>query len=82
LIITGVFASAAAFLIQTFAQQRLSPVRTVVIISMEPVFAALFGYWLAGDRLTGIQIVGAVVMVGAVLLAEVSSAVLAARDCG
>jgi len=79
LIVTGVLASAAAFLIQTHVQQRLSPVRTAVIISMEPVFAALFGYWLAGDRLGWVQIAGAVVMVGAVLLAEISSAVLAAR---
>ena len=82
LIVTGVLATAAAFLIQTFVQQRLSPVRTVVIISMEPVFAALFGSWLAGDRLTWIQIVGAVLMVGVVLLVEVGSAVLSARDRG
>jgi hypothetical protein len=39
----------------------------------------LSGYWLAGDRLTAVQITGAVVMIGAVLLAEVSSAVLATR---
>ncbi len=71
LLITGVLATAAGFYVQTFVQQRLSAVQTAAIIVTEPLFAALFGYWLAGDRLTSLQIVGAVLMVGAVSVAEV-----------
>ena len=74
LLITGVLASAVGFLVQTYVQQRLSAARTGIIISTEPVFAALFGYWLHHDRLTVIQILGAVLMVGAVLMAEIKGA--------
>lgn len=38
---TALFASAAAFWMQTAAQAVLSPTRTAVILTMEPVFAAL-----------------------------------------
>jgi len=44
LIATGLVASAGAFWVQTFVQQRLSTARTAVILTMEPVFATLFGY--------------------------------------
>ena len=45
------FASALGFLVQTWAQQRTSATQTAVTFALEPVWAALFGYWLAGDRL-------------------------------
>jgi drug/metabolite transporter (DMT)-like permease len=51
LVVTGVFASALAFLVQTWAQRRTSATRVAVVFAMEPVFAGLFGYLLAGDRL-------------------------------
>jgi drug/metabolite transporter (DMT)-like permease len=35
-------------------KQRIFAARTAVILTMEPVFAALFGYWLAGDRLVAV----------------------------
>jgi len=80
LLITGVLATAVAFIVQTRVQQRLPAVRTAVIISTEPVFAALFGFLLAGDRLTAVQILGAVLMVGAIVLAEVRAALLAGEN--
>jgi drug/metabolite transporter (DMT)-like permease len=73
--ITGVLASALAFYVQTYVQARLSAVRTGIIITMEPLFAAAFGYALAGDRLTALQIVGAVVMIGAMMMGQLLPAV-------
>src|SRR5919112_2734192 len=55
LLVTGLLASAGAFYVQTFVQQRLPASRTAVILTMEPVFATFFGYWLAGDRLVPVQ---------------------------
>jgi drug/metabolite transporter (DMT)-like permease len=40
LLVTGVFASALGFLVQTWAQQRTSATRTALAFTMEPVFAA------------------------------------------
>ena len=51
LLVTGIFASALAFLVQTWAQRRTTATQTAVVFTLEPVWAALFGYWLAGDRL-------------------------------
>jgi drug/metabolite transporter (DMT)-like permease len=71
LLVTGLLASAGAFLVQTTVQQHIPAARTAIILTMEPVFAALFGYWLAGDRLVAIQILGALMILSALVIGEV-----------
>lgn len=71
ILLTAVFASALAFVVQTYVQRRLSAVRTAVILTAEPVFGALFGCLLAGDRFGPRQGTGAVLIVGAVMMNEV-----------
>ncbi len=71
LLVTGILASAGAFLVQTTVQQRVPAARTAVILTMEPVFAALFGYWLAGDRLVAVQLLGAALILSALVIGEV-----------
>ena len=39
LLVTGIFASALAFLVQTWAQRRTSATRVALVFAMEPVFA-------------------------------------------
>ena len=70
ILVTGTLASAVGFTIQSYVQQRLSSIRTAVILTTEPVFAAIFGYWLAGDRLSTIQLAGGCLIVGAMLASE------------
>ena len=70
LAITSVAASAGAFLIQTRAQREVSPTRTAVIFAMEPVFAGLFGFLLAGERLSGRGWLGAGLILAGMLTAE------------
>jgi drug/metabolite transporter (DMT)-like permease len=78
LVVTGVFASALAFLVQTWAQRRTSATRTALAFTMEPVWAALFGYTLAGDRLGAWGWGGcAAIMLGIVLAEPAAAAVLA-----
>jgi drug/metabolite transporter (DMT)-like permease len=76
LVATGLIASAGAFWVQTFVQQRISAGRTAVILTMEPVFAVLFGYWLAGDRLISVQMVGAALILSALVVGEVVPALV------
>jgi drug/metabolite transporter (DMT)-like permease len=71
LLVTGLLASAGAFLVQTTVQQHIPAARTAIILTMELVFAALFGYWLAGDRLVAIQILGALMILSALVIGEV-----------
>ena len=74
LLVTGVFASALAFLVQTWAQRRISAARTALAFALEPVFAALFGFWLAGDRLGAVAWLGCVLIMAGILVAEPAAA--------
>jgi drug/metabolite transporter (DMT)-like permease len=68
LLVTGVFASALGFLVQTWAQRRTSATRTALAFALEPVWAGIFGFWLAGDRLGALGWGGcALIMVGIVV---------------
>ena len=80
ILLTAVFASALAFLVQTHVQRRLSAVRTAVILTTEPVFGALFGCTLAGDRLGLVQGAGAGMILGAVVLGDIWPAVAGRRS--
>ena len=73
--ITGVLASAVAFLIQTWAQTHLSASRTALILATEPAWALFAAIVLAGQRLGPVQALGA----GIVLLAIVGHEALAGR---
>ena len=69
LAVTAVLASAGGFLVQTRAQRDVSPTRTAIIFTMEPVFAALFAFWLAGERLAARGWLGAACIVAGMLVA-------------
>jgi drug/metabolite transporter (DMT)-like permease len=70
LLVTGVVASALGFLVQTWAQRRLSAARTALAFAMEPVWAGLFGFWLAGDRLGVLGWTGCAVIMAGIAVAE------------
>ena len=70
LLVTGVFASALAYLIQIWAQRRISATRIAIIFSLETVFAGLFGYVLDGDRLSLVGWTGCALIFAAILVAE------------
>jgi drug/metabolite transporter (DMT)-like permease len=74
LLVTGVFASALGFLVQTWAQRRTSATRTALVFTLEPVWAALFGFTLAGDRLGVVGWAGCAVIMAGIVLAEPAAA--------
>jgi len=76
IIVTGIFASALAFYIQTWAQQHLSASRTALILTTEPAWALLAAVLLAGQRFGLLQAIGA----GLLMLAIIGHEVLAARS--
>jgi drug/metabolite transporter (DMT)-like permease len=70
LLVTGIFASALGFLVQTWAQRRTSATRTALAFAMEPVWAGIFGFWLAGDRLGALGWGGCAVIMAGIVVAE------------
>ncbi len=82
IVITGVLASALAFLVQTFVQQRISAERTAVIMASEPAFATLFGIMLAGDHFSLSQAAGAAAILLAIGYHEIPPALNRRRLAG
>jgi drug/metabolite transporter (DMT)-like permease len=74
LLVTGVFASALGYLVQTWAQRRTSATRTALAFTMEPVWTAFFGYTLAGDRLGALGWGGCAAIMAGIVLAEPAAA--------
>jgi drug/metabolite transporter (DMT)-like permease len=74
LLVTGVFASALAYLIQIWAQRRLSAARIALVFALETVFAGLFGFAIAGDRLGWLGWGGCAAILAGIVLAEPSAA--------
>lgn len=70
IVIMGVAGTAIAYYVQTKAQVQTSPNKIALIIVLEPVFGGLFGYWLAGDRLTAMNMFGAVLIIVAMVITE------------
>lgn len=66
--ITSVLATALAFLLQNSMQKYSTPSRFAVIFTLEPVFAGLAGYFLAGEAFSPRGIIGAVLILTAMLI--------------
>jgi drug/metabolite transporter (DMT)-like permease len=70
ILVTGILGTAAAFTIQAWAQQFTPPTHTALIFSLEPVFAWITSYLVLGERLGPRATVGALLILGGVLLSE------------
>ena len=63
-------AGALALVAQTWAQSQLSPTRTAIVMSMEPVFAAFFAVLLGGEGVSGRMVLGGALVLTAMLVVE------------
>lgn len=70
IIILSVVCTSAAYIVQNVAQRFTSPTHTALIYTGEPVYAAIFGYLFFKEVLNTQGTIGAVLIVGAVLAAE------------
>jgi drug/metabolite transporter (DMT)-like permease len=70
LLITGVIATAFVFAAQTWAQKHTTPTRTALLFALEPVFAAVTGILVAGERFTGRAALGALLILAGILRVE------------
>ncbi len=68
LISTGV-----GFTLQAYGQRHAPPADAAIILSLEAVFAALFGWLLLSEKLTLIQAAGCLLIMGAILISQLLS---------
>ncbi len=71
---TGILATCVAFGIQNGVSRYTTPTHTALVFAMEPVFAALFGYLLAGERLSPRAVFGGSLILLAMLISEMREA--------
>jgi drug/metabolite transporter (DMT)-like permease len=70
LVVTGLLATALAFAVMVWAQQYTTATRTALILSLEPVFAWITSYLLAGETLSARASAGAIMILAGILLVE------------
>ncbi|MCX6637709.1 MAG: DMT family transporter [Acidobacteria bacterium] len=70
LVVTGLLATALAFSVQAWAQQRTTPTRTALIFALEPVFAWITSYLVYGELLAARAAGGAGLILAGILLVE------------
>jgi drug/metabolite transporter (DMT)-like permease len=70
LAVTGLLATALAFTVQAWAQRYTTATRTALIFALEPVFAWLTSFLVAGEILSTRATLGAVMILCGILLVE------------
>jgi drug/metabolite transporter (DMT)-like permease len=70
ILITAIGSTVIGFSFQTWAQQHTSPSHTAIIISLEPVFAALTSWLLAREHFGARTLAGAALILAGILIAE------------
>ncbi|HEV2287594.1 MAG TPA: DMT family transporter [Candidatus Acidoferrales bacterium] len=79
-LITAVGATALCFSLQVWAQQYTTPTHTAILISLEPVFAALTSVCIAHEVISRRVLLGAALVFIGILLAEMKGPAQSAAD--
>ena len=72
LLVTGILATFVAIMFMVWAQTILGPNQTAILLSLEPVFAALFSTFFAGEILGIYGWIGGTIVVFGVISSEIS----------
>ena len=67
----GIFSSGVAYTLQILAQKDSNPMVVSLLLSLEAVFAALFGALFRHERMTGRELFGCLLMFAAVAIAQI-----------
>jgi len=70
LVVCVLIATVFAFLVQTSMQRFISPAHTALIFCTEPVFAAGYAYYAAGERLGLFGFLGAALILAGMVISE------------
>jgi drug/metabolite transporter (DMT)-like permease len=68
----AIFGTVYTFLMQTAMQRYTTATRTALVFSLEPVFAALFAFLIAGEILTSSGWIGGILIICGMLIAEIN----------
>ena len=66
----GVLSMGVAYTLQIVGQKRVAPSAAALLMSLESVFAALFGWLLLHETMTGAELLGCVLVFAAVVISQ------------
>ena len=67
---TAIFSSILATVIQTKYQKTVTPTKAGIIFSLEPIFAALFAFFIIQEKISSFGIIGCIFIFTGVLVSE------------
>ena len=70
IVYAGVFSGGVAYTFQIIGERDVQPALASLLMSLESVFAALFGWILIGQGLSGKELIGCAIMFAAILLSQ------------
>jgi drug/metabolite transporter (DMT)-like permease len=70
IVFTGIVATALVFTVLIFVQRFTTPTHTALLFSLEPVFAAFFGWWWANEILGSKELIGCGLILVGMIIAE------------
>ncbi len=73
IIYTGIISVGLGYTLQIYGQKSAPPADAAILLSLEAVFAAIFGWFFLNEKLSTIQLLGCIVMLAGMLLAQASS---------
>ena len=72
IIYSGVLASGVAYTFQVLGQKYCEPVIATLIVSLEGIFAAIFGWIILGQSLNIVQIIGIIITFISIVLVQIT----------
>ena len=73
LLILSVFCTVFAYIIQTVSQKKLSSTLIGFILSLEPIFSGIFGYFILNEYLSPQQYIGAFLLLISIIYVTVKN---------
>lgn len=70
---TSIFASIIATIVQLKYQKMVSPTKAGIIFSIEPIFSAVFAYFLLSEKISNFGLIGCVLIFFGLIASEVFS---------
>jgi drug/metabolite transporter (DMT)-like permease len=80
ILVTAVFATVYAFWVQTSFQRWTTPTRAALIYVLEPVFAAIFAYFLAGETMGLLGWIGGGLILAGMVMAELWPSIIGRKE--
>ena len=67
---TSIFATLITTVLQTKYQKLITPTKAGIIFSLEPVFAAIFAFFLLNEKITNLGYIGAALIFAGLIISE------------